>query len=229
MKTNKKNNDTKKLIMGIVAVVMIILIASGGTYAWWTWSSNTAAGSNERTNATFTVASPTFTITGKNAAGNKLAPITGCYNSAYTLTGNATAVAKNNSSNAMTATIKLKATLTPVSGRTLTDTQKSHIHWAVRQTDSSDTTYTAAKCGESNSTTFSTGVFTGYSNGNDINTTITFPVATGATVNKYYQLYVWIDSNYQYKNVGSNAVTDPMQGLTVNLTFSSSSKLTQNQ
>lgn len=228
-KKTKNNNSTNNIIVAVIAVAMIIALVGGGTYAWWTWTSN-VNNATERTNIanSFTISTPTFKITGNNATGTKLAPISSCYDATYSVASNATAVATNNTSSAMRATIILKATLTPTHG-TLSDVQKSHINWVLRQSDTSDTTYNTTKCGAAESTTLIKGTFEGYTNNTDFSKTITFDVPAGTTTTKYYQIYVWIDSGYSYQNVGSNAVQDPIQDMKVLVTFSTNSSFAQIQ
>ena len=236
MENNNKTNNTKSIIIAVIAVVMIAAVAAGGTYAWWSWSSN-SANASENTEINFSISTPTFKITGTNVNGKTLAPTPVCYTATstaegygYTLTGRATAVANNNTTTTMATTFVLSATLTPVSGRTLTTAQKSHLHWAIAQVSASDTAFATSYCnGSSNTATFTTGTFENVgTSATNLSTTITYDVpANTANHTKYYQLYVWLDSGYNVTNTVSGAVTDPMQDATVLLTFSTTSKLEQ--
>lgn len=235
MNNNKKSNNTKSVIIAVLAVVMIAAVAAGGTYAWWSWSSN-SANAAENTEINFSISTPTFKITGTNITGKTLAPTPVCYTATstaegygYTLTGKATAVATNNTTTAMKTTFVLSAKLTPVSGRTLSTDAKKHLHWAIKEVGSSDG-YAVGNCnGSTNSATFATGTFENVgTTATDISTTITYDVPANTTNHtKYYQLYVWLDSTYSYTNTGSGVVSDPMQDATVLLTFSTTSKLEQ--
>ena len=173
-----------------------------------------------------TIAQPNFNITGTSILSSSLAPTTNCAHSTYALKGNATVTANNPSNVTMTAVITLKGKLTPVSGRTLSSADKGHIHWGIKEVTSATlTTYSQDNCTISANTPMSaTGDFSSVgASYTDIPTTIEFTVPTG-TKTKYYQIYVWIDSGYEFTNTGTT-VTDPMEGLTVDLTFSATSTL----
>ena len=135
----------------------------------------------------------------------------------------------------MKATITLKGALKPVSGRTLPTSgsnSAANIHWAIKEVASATTGFSAGNCTGTAGSTYATGTFAGITPNSstltysDISTSIEFDVAPGATGTKYYQVYVWIDSAYTHTNYGSTN-DDPMQGLTVALTFSESSLFTQ--
>ena len=230
MKKENKNSNTKNLIIAVAAVAVIVASVVGGTFAWWSWTSN-SANANENTAINFTIATPTFKITGTNVTGKTLAPTNVCYGSGYTLTGRATVVATNNTTTQMETSFVLSGKLTPVSGRTLSADDKSHIHWAIKQVDANNTDFSADNCTGTNSATFATGTFSSVgTSATNITTPITYTVNAGVSNDtKYYQLYVWIDSGYKFTNVGSGTVTDPMQDMTVLLTFSNTSKFEQVQ
>ncbi len=232
----KKDNNIKSVFLAIVAVLFIGALVGGGTYAYWTWQTNEA----QRTAVTFTISKPNFTIVGDNLSSNTLAPTQSCYYtqasySQHTLAGKATVTAVNNTSASMKATITLKGALKPVSGRTLPTSgsnSAANIHWAIKEVASATTGFSAGNCTGTAGSTYATGTFAGITPNSstltysDITTSITFNVAPGATGTKYYQVYVWIDSAYTHTNYG-NTNDDPMQGLTVALTFSESSLFTQ--
>ncbi len=233
----KKDNNIKSVFLAIVAVLFIGALVGGGTYAYWTWQTN----ESQRTAVTFTISKPNFTIVGDNLTSNTLAPTQSCYYtqasySQHTLAGRATVTAVNNTSASMKATITLKGALKPVSGRTLPTSgsnSAANIHWAIKEVASATTGFSAGNCTGTAGSTYATGTFAGITPNastltySDIATSITFNVAPGATGTKYYQVYVWIDSAYTHTNYG-NTNDDPMQGLTVALTFSDSSLFTQN-
>jgi len=136
----------------------------------------------------------------------------------------------------MRATITLKGALKPVSGRTLPTSgsnSAANIHWAIKEVASATTGFSADNCTGSAGSAYATGTFSGITPNAttltyvDIPTSITFDVPAGQTTPKYYQVYVWVDSSYTYTNYG-NTNSDPMQGLTIALTFSESSEFTQN-
>ena len=232
----KKDNNVKSVFLAIVAVLFIGALVGGGTYAYWIWQTNEA----QRTAVTFTISKPNFTITGDNVTSTTLAPTQSCYytNASYsqhTLAGKATVTATNNTSASMKVVITLKGALKPVSGRTLPTSgsnSAANIHWAIKEVASATTGFSAGNCTGTAGSTYATGTFAGITPNSssltysDIATTITYNVAPGATGTKYYQVYVWLDSAYTHTNTG-NTNDDPMQGLTVSLTFSESSLFTQ--
>jgi len=233
----KNKNNIKTLFLAIVAVLFIGALVGGGTYAYWTWQTN----ETQRTAVSFTISRPGFTIVGDNISSNTLVPTTSCYytNASYsqhTLAGRATVTAENNTSLPMRATITLKGALKPVSGRTLPTSgsnSAANIHWAIKEVASATTGFAAANCTGTAGSAYATGTFSGITPNAttltyvDIPTSITFDVPAGQTTPKYYQVYVWIDSAYTHTNYGSTN-TDPMQGLTIALTFSETSEFTQN-
>ena len=238
----KKDNNIKTLFLAIVAVLFIGTLVGGGTYAYWIWQTN----ESQRTPVTFTISKPGFTITGTNVTSNTLMPTQSCYhsNSSYylqhTMAGRATVVANNNTTASMKAMITLKGKLTLASGKPALATSGSNsaanIHWAIKEVSASNTAFSAANCTGTTSSTFDTGTFAGITaNGSYVDiplgqspqyTRITFDVAPNTEVTKFYQIYVWIDSAYTHTNYG-NTNDDPMQGLTVSLTFSETSLFTQ--
>lgn len=234
----KKDNNIKSVFLAIVAVLFIGALVGGGTYAYWTWQTN----ESQKTMVTFTISKPNFTIVGDNVTSSSLAPTQSCYYVSsssghvnHTMAGRATVTATNNTSASMKATITLKGALKPVSGRTLATSgsnSAANIHWAIKEVASATTGFSAGNCTGTAGSTYATGTFAGITPNastltySDIATSITFNVAPGATGTKYYQVYVWIDSAYTHTNTGSTN-DDPMQGLTVALSFSDTSEFTQ--
>ena len=234
-----KHSYDKRLKLGIVFVALTVLVMiAGSTFAYWTWQTN----ESQRTAVTFTISRPNFTITGDNMSSNNLAPTQSCYYQSassghvnHTLSGRATVTAQNNTTAPMRAIITLKGALKPVSGRTLPTSgsnSAANIHWAIKEVASATTGFSAGNCTGTAGSTYATGTFAGITPNSasltysDIATSITFDVAPGTTGTKYYQVYVWIDSSYTHTNTGS-VNTDPMQGLTIALTFSETSVFTQ--
>ena len=224
----KNDNNVKSMVLAIVAVVFIAGIAAGGTYAYWTWQSADA----NKTNVSFTIQKPGFTIVGDNVTSTNLMPTAKCYNTPasnhvqHTMAGKATVTATNNTTTAMRATITLKGTLSKSLDATAV---KSHIHWAIKKVSAANTAFSNANCSGTAGAEYDTGTFESVgTTATDIATTITFDVAAGGNTTNYYQVYVWVDSSYTAKNTGST-VSDPLQGTTVTLTFSDSSEFTQIQ
>ena len=205
------SNDKKNLIKSIVAVVAITLIVVGGTYAYWTWNSS----DEQKTNVSVTVSGGSLTITGDNVTSAAMRPTNNC-SGAAALVGTATVTAVNETATAMTATLKLRASLTAKQG-TLDNTNKAYLKWAVV-----DTTSTTDKtCA---SPDFS-GTLANVSTDTDIEVT-TLSVAASSTVTKTYSVYVWLDHTYEYTNSGTT-VSDPMQDLTLSVKWSPASTLVQ--
>ncbi len=231
---NNKNNNAKTLVLAIIAVVAIAVAAAGGTYAWWSWSSN-QANANENTAINFSMSDPsdmlTMSIVGNNINTKTLAPSSVCYGEGYTLASYVTVTTKNLSTVDAKTTFVLSASLTPVSGRTFQTGDTAHLHWAIKEvTSANKANYAVGNCnGGTNSTTFNTGTFASVgTSATNISTTISYDVAAGTSSDvKYYQLYVWLDSGYNFTNTGSGSVTDPMQDATVMLTFATTSKIEQ--
>jgi len=236
MNKEKKESNLIKIIVAIIAVTSIAVLVGTGTYAYWIWQTN----ESQRTNVTFEISRPGFTIIGDNVSSTSLVPTQSCYytNASYsqhTLAGKATVTAVNNTSSLMHATITLKGALKPVSGRTLPTSgsnSAANIHWAIKKVNSASDAFSAANCTGTAGTDYATGTFSGITpNAStltyvDIPTSIAFDVSAGQTVPAYYQVYVWIDSAYTHTNYGSTN-DDPMQGLTIALTFSESSTFAQ--
>lgn len=217
------SKDKKNLIMAIVAVLTITLIAVGGTYAYWSWSSSSA----QQTNVTVTVKGGSLTITGDNVTSTGMYPTNNCSGSAA-LIGSATVTAKNETATAMTATLKLRASLYAAQG-TLNSTNQGKLKWAVVDTTST-TSKTCSSSPDYSGTLSSVTAATSASNFpnttyTDISLT-TFAVAANTTVTKKYSVYVWLDSSYTFTNTGTS-VTDPMQNLSISVKWSPASTLAQ--
>ncbi len=243
---NKQTNEKKQLFLAIIAVMLVIVLAGGGTYAYWSWQS----ADSQKTNVSVTIAGANLLIKGDNvtqAAGEYLFPIDTCTERA--LVGTATVTVANETESTMTTTLKLRGSLSSSHGTLNDTTHKKHLHWAVVETSSgtvtsgscsSPTTVTAISNTCANvtdgATNMDTGTFEGVTTGTDINTTLKF-VANGVPVNntsgnvctttRTYRVYVWIDKDYTHTNYGST-INDPMQDLSVVLTWSPNSGMTQN-
>lgn len=193
----KKKHENNKIIISIIFVLLIILLVIGGTYAYWTWTSNTT----ERTNVSFQVTGGEFAITGAVMSANKLVPIAACHkvngteNGTYTYVGKSTVTAKNDTNNAMTATLKLEAQF--ASGSTVTTTEKAYFKYAVSEVSTASTSASSTLCGATGVTSggYKTGTFGSVAVGSytDIVSDLTFSVPANTTVTKYYHVYIWLD------------------------------------
>ena len=237
MKNQEKNKSVRNTILVIIAIVLIAAITIGGTYAWWRWQSS----SEQATDVTITISKPGFTIVADNASSSTLMPTAACYNTPatnhvqHTLAGKATVTAQNNTTTTMRAVITLKAMLSSaVTGSAEDETgattaRLSHVHWAIKKVDSASDAFSSANCTGTAGTQYATGTFDNPSIGTsytDIPTSITFDVNPGDTATNYYQVYVWIDSDYKHTNEGSTQ-SDPLQNNTITITFSENSTFSQ--
>lgn len=202
--------DKEKLLIAIIAVTLIIVLVGGATFAYWTWRSST------NTAITFTVQGGSMTIDGGgNITSKSLAPAA-CNNSTYAIQRKIKVTSTNDTGTDMTETLQLKVTaLTPVTGRTLSDTQKQSIKWAIVKL-SGESAYSSTTC----SSPTSQGNFSGFST----NSVITLYTANGnakanTITTTYYKLFIWIDPAYTGTTTSGTAVTDPLQDLTLNLNW----------
>lgn len=161
-----KNNDKKKIIISIIAVLLIVVLIAGGTFAWWTWTSS------NNTAISFTVEGGSMTIDGGgNITGQKMVPTDEC-SGTYAIVRTVKVSATNQTSTSMTATVQLDLSGLPSALRT------SNLKYTFSETQG---------C--------TTGSPTGTLSGTTTPFTLTsFSVAAGATVNKTYYLYIWLDS-----------------------------------
>ena len=235
MNSQEKNKSVRKTILVIVAIALIAAITIGGTYAWWRWQSD----SNQATDVTITISRPGFTIVADTASSSTLTPTAACYNTPaanhvqHTLAGKATVTAQNNTTTTMRAVITLKAMFSSAVSGTIVDensattNRTSHVHWAIKQVSSASDAFSSANCTGTAGTQYATGTFDGVGTSyTNIPTSITFDVNPGTTETNYYQVYVWIDSDYVHTNEGS-VQSDPLQNNTITITFSESSTFSQ--
>jgi len=210
--------EKNKLIIAIVAVALIAVAVVGATYAFWTWTTNEA----QRTSVSFTVTDAAEDVYanldgGGSTTAQNLAPVA-CGNSKYTtyaIKKTMTLTYKNASVNPAPITGTLTITAwTPAHG-TIPTAAYSHLHYAVTEsgTNCSQTAVTGM------SGTFPTSITAGTTKLIDDVTFLTAPANTNTEQSKTYYLWIWLDSTYEYENVG-NAVTDPMQGLQFTVAWS---------
>lgn len=211
--------EKNKLIIAILTVAIIIGAVVGATYAWWLWTTNTA----QQTTVNFTVdPGLTASIDGGTITVTKLAPVTSCTNGTYATKAPITL----NYSNKSGATAVVKGTLTVTtftvasgrnSFRTGTDPDLSHLHYALTTSNSSCTTGAISGA---------TGTFNGKNTtGSKLidDATLKSGITTGTTNGtQSLYLYVWLDKDYTFTNVGTgnSTIKDPMQDLTIVLTWS---------
>lgn len=220
-----------KTILSILVVVLIIAVVVGGTFAYWSWSTNTA----QETAVTFQVSGGSLTIDGggnitaSDVNGGKLLAPAACTNTTYAIQRKVKITAVNETATAMTATVNLKvASLTAAHG-TLNDTNKGNIKIALVPSDSTNHAKTTTWLG-CTATGNQSKTMSGISTGSTINligpsqssNSFKITVPANGTTNNYYELYVWIDPSYTGETTQGNNVTDPLQDLTLNLTWDGS-------
>ena len=133
MKKQTKKKEQNNLLISIIIVIGIIIIVAGSTYAYWSWQTS----GEQKTNISVTIDPTigTMNITGDNITSTTMRPTSNCAGS-YALIGEATVTVVNKTATQMRATPRLDVKLTPVSGRTLSSTALSHLHWALVDTTS---------------------------------------------------------------------------------------------
>ena len=204
--------DRNRIVVSIVAVLGIIIAVVGATYAYWQWITNT----NEQTKVNFTVDSGlTASLDGGTLTVSKLAPVESCLNSTYATKAPVTLHYSNNSGTTAQALGTL--TVTTFSVASGHDAFKSgdlaHLHYALTTDNSS--------C---SSNVVTSGTFDGKGSSGSVlinGVILEDNIASGTTNGlKEMYIYIWIDKDYTFENVGSGVVKDPMEDLTIKLTWS---------
>ena len=245
-KKNKQKKEENKLIITIIAVLVIIAIIGGATFAYWSWETNT----EQRTHVTVEVQGATLTIDGTNVTNTSMRPTNDC-DGVAALIGEATFTATNDTETNMKVIPMIDIILTPATGRTLDDDDKSHLHWALvditsttnKTCDSPDYSGTFNKVAKvtvtkdasgnvsistptvSTTTTGTTALIANIDGSNTISK-LTFTAPAESTTTKTYRLYIWLDSGYTHTNYGAEN-TDPMQDVSMSVKWSPSSTLEQ--
>ncbi len=205
MKENKN-----KIIISVIAVLLIAAIVAGGTYAYWSWTSNTA----QRTNVGFTVDAPNMSasIEGNGTSTvSSLAPTT-CTNSTYAMKKTVAITYTNATSVAAKLTANLKVTDVTAGVSTPSSTELGKLNYALT------TSSTSCAAGTGNLT----GTFAGKLTAGSTVLTLDLDVpANTAEKTVTYYLYVWLDSTYTHQNVGG-VNSDPMQNLSFTLQWDGS-------
>jgi len=217
-KNKKKNNDNKKLLISIAIVTLIIVLTGGATFAYWSWQTNTA----QKTNVSVTVQGGELKIIGNNISNTGMYPTNDCDGNAALIGEVVTVTAKNDTESPMQAALKIRATLTAKQG-TLNSTNKGKLNWSIIELASATTTPSNNAC---STNAIASGTLGTVTSNTDIDTGITFIASPLATTTKYYKLYIWLDSSYDYINEG-DTVSDPMQQLDVSVKWSPASTLNQ--
>ena len=206
-------NEKNKIIISIIAVIAIIVAVVGATYAYWTWTTN----ESERTIINFTYEpNLSATLSGGTLTVSKIAPTTSCTGT-YATKVPVTLKYSNGSGSPAVAKGTLTVTAWTVqSGRSAFQTgDLAHLHYALTTSNSNCTTGAISGA---------TGTFDGKGSAGSVlfsNVVLQDNIATGTSdATKTMYLYVWLDGDYEFQNVGSGAVQDPMQDLSFTLTWS---------
>jgi hypothetical protein len=214
--------ERNKLIIAIVAVVLIVVVVVGATYAYWSWSTNSA----QATTIEFTVPTKDSQLSASLAGGgtttvSNLAPAA-CTNSTYAMKKAVVLTYKN----LTTQAAQVKATLTVSNwNQPHTGTLRlSNLHYALTTgTAGGDNcnsgTNRTLVAGGTNSAFVTSGALPNGSNYTGLNNTVILDVpANTAETSKTYYLWVWLDAGDNGSNTGAT-VTDPMQDITFKLTW----------
>jgi len=218
IKKTKKNNDSRKILIVLIIILITIIVIGGATFAYWSWQSS----AEQKTNVSVNVEGATLTIIGNNITNTGMYPTSDCDGNAALISDVATVTAQNETESSMQVGLKIRATLTAAQG-SLNSENKGKLNWAIIELDSDDTTPSDNACSTNK---IASGTLETVTNNTDIDTGIKFIAAASTTTTKYYKLYVWLDSSYDYQNSGSS-VSDPMQNLQISVKWSPASTLNQ--
>jgi len=190
-----KKDETYKIILTVVGVLMLVALVVGGTFAWWTWRSST------NTTVNITVAGGTYTLDGGgNITSQSLIPTDQC-NGNYAIKRTITAKATNTTNTAMTAKVQLNPTTFP------TVFNSTYLKWTISDGTNACSTTSPVP-----------GTFSGVVQGTPMDIA-EFTVGAGASVEKTYYLFIWLDSSYSPQpNIGTT-VSDPMQNKSFTLSL----------
>lgn len=215
-------DERKKIIISIIIVILIAVVVVGATYSYWSWVTS----NNEQTNVMLSVPSGSTllkaTLDGGMISVSNLAP-TDCGNTTYSSKSTITLTYTNKSSTtAFINGILTVKDFTKPHGSTSgtikpTITDLGYLRYSLRIGDTS--------C--SDGTELASGNFADiYNNTTAVilnNGVLEKNIAPGTTnETKTLHLYVWLDKDYEYKNIGSNTVADPMEDLSFTLSWSGS-------
>lgn len=226
-KTNKKDNDIKKILITLLIVILIILIIGGATFAYWRWES----ANNQKTLVNITVTGGTLTITGNNITSEGMYNTADCDGSGSLGGELVTVTAENGTETDMTVFLALRATLTKKYGTSYTVSNtdsRQYLKWALVDTAiSGQTCANTPYKGNFAGATTNTDIAVVDTSKNPATTPMTFTATKSRTTTKTYRLYVWLDSSYTPPaNVG-DTISDPMQELSMKITWSPNSKMVQ--
>lgn len=228
MKNNKKNkkHENKKALI-IIAILLIIALIAGGTYAYWTWNSNNIV----RVGGNTVVGNFSLTLDGGTGSNKVVLAPTDCRSSSignYVDQKTIKVTYQNTTAFPAHAVLKLNLSSFTFENGTPTDTALGHLHYAITTGSTSCTSNTLSTSdantisitGNGTSTTPATFVGKTSAGSNLITWDYMVPANTTTATTKTYYLYVWIDKDYTYQNVGNGVVSDPLQDMKYNLAWS---------
>lgn len=207
--------ERKKIIIALIAVTLILIIAGGSTFAYWYWTTAT----NEQTavnlivNDAYIQNQLNATISGATQNITNMIPVASCTDSTYAIKKEITLTYKNDTDNEAIVRGTLTVSDFTSPHGTPNTSALGHLHYAV--------TTSATNCTTS-VVTGASGTF-GTTNGalfSNVPLKSGIPAYTATSQTQTYYLWVWIDSDYYHQNVGSGTVSDPMQDLSFNLSWS---------
>lgn len=204
----------KTLVISITIVVLIIFTVAGATYAYWTWITS----KNEQTDLILSVDQTSqkgklnARINGAVQNVSKLIPVSSCTNENYVIKKPIILTYTNTTENnaIVKGTLTVSNFVSP-NGKPNENALK-YIKYAVtKNADNCTTDIIDGMSGSFNTT-----------NGNLFsNITLKDNILEKNTIemNETYYLWVWLDKNYSYQNIGNNETTDPMQDISFTLSW----------
>lgn len=207
--------ERKKIIIALTAIALILIIAGGSTFAYWYWTTAT----NEQTTVNLIVSNNEIqnrlnaTISGTTQNITNMIPVASCTNSTYAIKKEITLTYKNDTDNEAIVRGTLTVSNFTSPHGTPNTSALGHLHYAVTTSSTNCTT---------DAITGASGTF-GTRNGalfNNVTLLSGIPAYTATPQTRTYYLWVWIDSGYEHTNVGSGVVSDPMQDISFDLTWS---------
>ena len=219
--------EKNKIIIAIAAIALIIIIAGGATFAYWYWETAT----NEETTINFIVGENEIrneinaTLSGATQNITNLIPVASCTDSTYAIKKELTLTYKNDTDNeavvrgTLSVNFKDDAQYDIPSANNL-----GYLKYAVTRSATSCTT---------DAVLGATGSFSTASGALFSNVTLLSGIAahTSTEQTQTFYLWVWLDGRetdenndgipdgYVYTNIGSGSVTDPMQKISFDLTW----------
>ena len=206
-----------KLATIFLVVVSVIALIIGSTLAYWIWSSNNLVTVNITTN----MGGIGLTLNGGTHTINNLAPAS-CTHSTYANQLPVVISRYNETQYLATTILTLKLTSFTWEHAKPSVDDLSNIKFAVTSSNSSCINPLAS--GDLASITTNNTASTAESQNTIVfNWEYILPANSGTqsnSTNETYYLYVWIDPDYTFENTGSNQIQDPLQDISLTVTWS---------